>query len=206
MEAVPSTIVAGQSFQIHTMKECPAGTSLIETEVLPVGAPIDGVTDSSHVTWRVSGPNSPGGLYRGYPDLLAGKYEVASECLRGYDSGEALEVIYTYNRASLNISEGGRSVLIEPDLASPGVPITVAPGKPCVDEAGQKIELYLYSPGGGYSNFPLGTTDSSCEWGPLTFVLPTGLPPGEYSAEVLVSEPEGSDGDFAYLPTVLFVI
>jgi hypothetical protein len=151
----------------------------------------------------------PDGVYPGDPELLPGNYEVAAECMQEYWpwNEPAPVVLYTY-RTSLVVAEAGRHISLEPEAASPGATITIAPDAPCVGVAGQSIYVYLYPSNGPYpgdSSFFLGTTSASCDWAPLTFVLPSTLSPGQYRAEVIVSEPPPLDGDFVYLPALLDV-
>lgn len=206
MQVIPSTIVAGQSFELRTTEGCMAGTQSVLTEVLPAGAPVDGATDSTHATWRTSAENRPDRVYRGDPALLAGNYDVAAECMQeSWPWGEpAPVVLYTY-RTSLKISEGGRRTTIDPESVSPGGTITVTPDAPCVSVPNENVYLYLYGPSiaGGYEAFEIGTAGPSCEWGPVVANLPTDIPPGEYSAEVLVNGLSGPS--FAYIPTRLVV-
>lgn len=197
----PSAIIAGQSIEVHTSRNCPAGSGFL-TEILPTGAPIDGASDSQHATWQIVNVTSPGGVYEGVPELLAGEYEVAIECLREdyQEPPPPSEVTFVYERAHLRITEDGRHVSVSPASAPAGTTISVSPDAPCVGTGSGTIELNMDRETifDRRTEYPLGTVSSKCEWGERKFTL-FNIPAGEYEAEVIVEGPGGND--FAYLPT-----
>jgi hypothetical protein len=201
--AIPSTVVAGQSFFLEG-DTCPFGSNAASTEILPPGeapTPASPRNDGTHAgsTWSAPGIAALG-LSDTSPDLLPGNYEFVLECFDRLPT-EAGSNLLLSERTPLTISEGGRTVQISPEIVAPGARITITPSGPCAGSPGGTVKVLIFSQ--STTELTAGHADDSCNWGPSEVSLPADLPPGGYGMEIIVVDDQGTpeERNFFYQPT-----
>jgi hypothetical protein len=203
--AVPSVVVAGQSFDLEN-SQCPWGTNAVFYEILPLGEAPDPTSPRNDGTHE--GSIAAGSIFElvvvgTSPYLEPGNYKFVLDCYDHAPSEPAANVLRAM-QTSLTISEPGRTVEISPAAGAPGATIEITPLGPCVGTEGGTVTVMFLSP---QREVAAGQVNGSCEWGPSEVKVPSDLPSGEYSVEVMVTvDPNSPNIRYFIYQTTVFTI